>query len=475
MSLMRKVVGAGAVGVLAITSIAGPALGSSHREAPMIARDPTADITDLYAFVSPDKPTQTTIIADFNGLQEPAGGPNFYSFDDEVLYWIKIDNTGDGIEDITYTFRFKTDVANPASFLYTGYGPIPAVDSNVTQTYTVRRNGVKVAGNLEVPPPNIGPRSTPDYSGLGHSGIHAIGDNGRVFAGQRDDPFYVDLGAIFDLGGLRPFNGVHLLPLATAKGQDDLSGYNVNSIAIQLPNRKLTRDGHAVSGPGASNAVIGIWAGASRQKTTVLNGDGTTDTTDGWVQVSRLGNPLINEVLIPLGEKDGWNAVEPKDDADYALRYSDPELAAIINTIYPSLPDADTTGRGDLSLILGRGVPGLNQTNTGSTLYDMLRLNMGVTPAANPNRLGALKGDLAGFPNGRRLADDVVDIEIRAIADGYGAFLHGAFGLPNLSPNNQVGDGCNANDKAFLPSFPYVAQPWSGYRGGEYRNVPCKP
>ena len=174
-----------------------------------------------------------------------------------------------------------------------------------------------------------------------------------------------------------------------------------------------------------------------------------------------------------MGEKDAWNAADPVNDSTYAKQYTDPELAAIINTIYPSLPDADTTGRGDLSLILGQGVPTLNQTNTGDTLYDELRLNMGVPPTAKPSRLGALEGDLAGFPNGRRLADDVVDIELRAVADGYGDFLANAFGLKNLSPNNTIGDGCDVNDAAFLPAFPYVAQPWQGYTGGDYRHTPC--
>ncbi len=466
MSLKRSIAITGAVGLIAISSSV-PALASSHREAPLISRDPSADNTDLYAFVSPDKPSTVTVVADYDGFQEPAGGPNFYPFDPTVLYWVKVDNNGDGVADVTYTFQFTTHVANPDSFLYSGYGPIPAVAANVTQTYTVQRNGVTVASDLSVPAPNIGPRTTPSYHDIASDGIHSFGTDRMVFAGQRDDPFFADIGAIFDLGGLRPFNGAHLLPLATAKGQDDLAGFNVNSIAFQVPNSDLTVDGQPVSGPGASNASVGFWAGASRMVVT------TAGTAGTWQQVSRLGNPLINEVIIPVGEKDQWNASDPSGDATYMARYQNPELAAIINTIYPSLPDADTTGRGDLALILGQGVPTLNQTNTGSTLYDELRLNMGVPPTAHPSRLGALAGDLAGFPNGRRLTDDVVDIELRAVADGYGSFLHNAFGLKNLSPNNQIGDGCNTNDRAFLSSFPYVATPWKGYEGGDYRHSPC--
>jgi Domain of unknown function (DUF4331) len=468
MSLKRSIAITGAVGLLAI-SASVPAFASSHREAPLISNDPAADNTDLYAFVSPDNWNTVTLIADYSGFQEPAGGPNFYAFDPTVLYWVKVDNNGDGVADITYTFEFTTHVANPDSFLYSGYGPIPGVAANVTQTYTVKRNNVTIASDLSVPAPNIGPRTTPNYHDIAQDGIHSFGNDRKVFAGQRDDPFFVDLGAIFDLGGLRPFNGAHLLPLPTTAGQDDLAGFNVNSIAIQVPKKDLTKDGLSVMGAGAGNAVVGFWAGSSRQ---VMNTT-TTAVLPVWQQVSRLGNPLINEVIIPVGEKDAWNAADPVNDSDYAIRYSDPELAAIINTVYPSLPDADTTGRGDLSLILGQGVPGLNQTNSGSTLYDELRLNMGVHPSANPSRLGALTGDLAGFPNGRRLTDDVVDIEIRAVADGYGTFLHDNFGLKNLSPNNTIGDGCNTNDRAFLTSFPYVTTPWKGYEGGDYRHSPC--
>ncbi|MEO6350007.1 MAG: DUF4331 domain-containing protein [Candidatus Limnocylindrales bacterium] len=483
MNRKRKFAILGATAALAITSVAGGTLASSHREAPLIAKDPTADITDLYAFVSPDKPDTVTIIANYLPFQEPAGGPNFYNFDDTVHYFIKIDNTGDGVEDLTYVFDFETSFANPDSFLFSGYGPIesdsapqgaPFAASNISQSYSVSVNGDELGSGLYVPPPNIGPRTTPHYSSYGADAVQDLGGDVMSFAGQRDDPFFVDLGAIFDLGGLRPFNEAHLLPLPTAAGQDDLSSFNVNTIALQVPITDLTNDGMAVSAADASNAVVGIWAGAARQSTTVLNDLGAPDVTGDYVQVSRLGNPLINEVIIPLGEKDAWNASQPADDADYSARYLNSELAAIINTVYPSLPDARTTDRGDLVLILGQGVPGLNATNTGDTLYDMLRLNMGIAPATSPSRLGVLDGDLAGFPNGRRLWDDVVDIEIRAVADGYGSFLEENFGLPNETPNNMVGDGCDANDKSFMGEFPYVAGPWAGYTDGVHHLSPCE-
>jgi hypothetical protein len=482
MHLKRKVAVFAATTAFAVSSVAGGALASSHREAPLIAKDPTADITDLYAFVSPDKPDTVTIIANFLPFQEPGGGPNYFQFDDTAQYFIKVDNDGDGVEDITWTFEFETQIANPGSFLYSGYGPIedqsdpqgaPFAPSNVTQTFSVSENGTELASGLYVPPDNIGPRTTPGYGSYVQDGIHVV-DGWSFFAGQRDDPFFVDLSAIFDLGGLRPFNEAHLIPLPTEPGQDNLSGFNVNTIAIQAPISDVTRDGAPVSAPDAANAVIGIWAGANRQSTSVLNNLGSPDISGDWVQVSRLGNPLINEVIIPLGQKDEWNASQPADDSNYANRYLNPELAAIINTIYPTLPDARTSDRSDLVLILGQGVPGLNATNTGDTLYDMLRLNLGVPPSANPSRLGVLDGDLAGYPNGRRTWDDVVDISLRVVADGFGSFLEENFGLPNLSPNNMVGDGCDANDKAFLNQFPYLAQPHQGYRGGTYRNSPCQ-
>jgi hypothetical protein len=275
-----------------------------------------------------------------------------------------------------------------------------------------------------------------------------------VFAGPRDDPFFVDLGSIFDLGGLRPFNPAHLIPLAAATGVDGVKNYNVHTIAIQVPKTDLLQ-------APAANGNIGIYASASRQKIRVLDGHGNSQSSGPWVQVSRLGNPLVNEVLIPLGQKDRWNASDPRGDSQFASRYTSPELATLVNTLYPVLPDAPTSGRTDLVAVLLTGIPGLNFT--GKTQADLLRLNTAIAPTANPSPHGALAGDLQGFPNGRRLADDVTDIEVRAVACGYGPILAGALGLCNLSPNNAVGDGVDANENAFLPAFPYVAVPNQGY------------
>jgi hypothetical protein len=478
---MRKLLYSTIVGLMVVSLVVGMApsgvLASSHREAPFISTDPMADNTDLYAFVSPDAPTTVTIIANYIPLEEPAGGPNFAAFDDSVLYEINIDNTGDAKEDISYQFRFKTAVGNPNTFLY-NTGPIDSLTSpnwNVRQTYSVTRvrngndDGSNVLGrNIPTPPVNIGPRSTPNYEALAAAAVKTLSGGIKVFAGQRDDPFFVDLGSIFDLGGLRPFNGAHLIPLGTEPGVDGVGGYNTHTIAMQIPISQL-------KGPNGQ-MIIGIYASASRQKIRILGGDGTFKNKDSWVQVSRLGNPLVNEVLIPLGKKDFWNSQDPSKDAQFLSNYTDPELAALVNLLYPALPDAATSGRADLVAILltGLDVPGVVNLNfTGNTKADLLRLNMGIAPTAAVGAgdpMGVLAGDLAGFPNGRRLEDDVTDIELRAIAQGYGGFVSSLpLGLPNLSPNNAVGDGVNENDMPFLSSFPYVATPHQGYEHTHHR------
>jgi Domain of unknown function (DUF4331) len=442
---------------------------SSHREAPLISNDPAADNTDLYAFVTPDAPNTVTIIANYVPLEQPAGGPNFASFGDDVRYEIKVDNNRDGNEDITYRFRFDTKTRNPNTFLY-NTGPINTLsdaDWNVHQTYTVTRitkHGSKVLGkNIPVPPVNIGPRSTPDYNGLAAAAIKGLSGGVKVFAGQRDDPFYVDLGSIFDLAGLRPFNSLHAIPLPNEAGVDGVGGYNTHSIVLQVPIKRLTKD-HELHAADNPKAVIGVYATASRQKVRIIQKDGGFRNVDNWVQVSRLGNPLINEAVIPRGKKDFWNASDPSDDSQFLRFYRAPEVTRLENALYAALDNANETNRDDLVAILLTGVPGLNFT--GSTKADLLRLNTGIAPTApvgKGDRLGVLTGDLAGYPNGRRLEDDIVDIDLRAFAEGYGDVLHGLLGLPNRSPNNQLGDGVDANDRMFRANFPYVATPFSGY------------
>jgi len=474
---LTRALGIGAAALIAATSVAG-VYASSHREAPLISTDPGADNTDLYAFVSPDRPDTVTIIANYIPLEEPAGGPNFASFDPAVLYEIHVDNNGDAQDDVTYRFRFKTTIQNKATFLY-NTGQITSLtdpDWNIRQSYTMTRikGGVAttLGTGLKTPPVNIGPRSTPNYPALAATAVNSLPGGIKAFAGERDDPFFVDLGSIFDLGGLRPFSNAHPLPMDPAAGVDGVGGFNTHTIAIQVPIAQLTRDGqtHAANDP---KAVIGIYASAKRQQVRVLNTNGSSSSWGPWVQVSRLGNPLVNEVIIPVGKKDYWNSQKPAADSQFEPSYSKPELAALVNLLYPPLPDAPTTGRTDLDAVLLTGVPTLNFT--GPKLADLLRLNTGIAPSAAVgagNRLGVLAGDFAGFPNGRRLEDDVTDIEIRAVACGYGDILAGALGLCNLSPNNAVGDGVNENDMPFMTSFPYVSTPHQGYEHTHHRVGP---
>ena len=456
-----------AVTAAAVAVLTGPtgATASSHREAPLIADDPAADNTDVYAFVSPDAKDTVTLIANYIPLEDPAGGPNYYKFDPTVEYAIHVDNNGDADDDVRYVFRFQTSVGNGGSFLY-NTGPVgsdgTSANLNVKQTYSVTRisrTGKDVLGTgLVVPPANIGPRSNPSYDPF--AGVVSLDGGRKVFAGPRDDPFFVDLGSIFDLGGLRPFNPFHILPPNTAQpGQDGVLNYNTHTIAIQVPKTDL------VKAPN-QDGIIGIYASASRPKIRILRGDGSVDANGPQVQVSRLGNPLVNEVIIPLGKKDRWNASDPRDDAQFEQHYLKPELAGLVNFLYPALPDTPTEGRTDLVAVLLTGVKlpdGTPFTFTGNRRADLLRLNTAIPPTPSPNKLGVLAGDLQGFPNGRRLADDVTDIELRAVACGYGAPLNSLLGLCNLSPNNTVGDGVDANENAFLSSFPYVAAPNQGY------------
>ncbi len=454
---------------------------SSHREAPSIAKDPVADSTDLYAFVSPDRPDTVTLISNYVPLQSPDGGPNFYEFGDDVLYEIHIDNTGDALPDITYQFRFSTHHRNPAgTFLY-NTGPITALDSpnwNRYQIYTVVkkvRGGATtvLATGLTCPPCNIGPRSTPNYGALARAAIHDLPTGERVFAGQRREGFYVDLGSIFDLGDLRPFQNLHLIPTAPTAGVDASQSVNVHSIAIQVPMTHLTRDGSRPSNVANARSVIGVWCTASRQKSMMRGGMmGMAMQTGPWVQVSRLGNPLINEVLIPLGKKDYWNSVPPSADDAFLEYVQHPELAGLLPVLYPKVfPHlaAYKAPRADLAAILMTGIPSGVVTGfqnfTGKTPADMLRLNMAVPPAMKPNLLGVVGGDLAGFPNGRRVMDDVTTIELRAVAGVTIPLVDKSF-TPDAAAA-KVTDGLTAKPNRYLASFPYLGTPLSGY------STPC--
>jgi hypothetical protein len=445
---------------------------SSHREAPGTSQDPVADSTDVYAFVSPDKPSTVTIISNYVPAELPSGGPNFYEFGDDVLYSLHIANSGSAGADITYDFRFETRIGNPSTFLY-NTGPIASLNDahfNKRQYYTVirtvRGRSTVLATGVPSPPCNIGPLSTPNYQALAQAAVKTLPSGETVFAGQRAEGFYVDLGAVFDLGDLRPFENLHAFgSLPARNGVNALAQSNVHTIAIQLPISMLTRDGSTPSNPTAAASTIGVWATASRRRVRLR---GKPDIEAGpWTQVSRLGNPLFNEVLVPLGKKDDWNADSPAGDSKYAAGVAHPELASLLNVLYPGVfPNlaAYTKPRADLLAILLTGIPpGVVSptftTFTGTRQADLLRLNVAIAPATSPNVLGVLGGDLAGFPNGRRVIDDVFTIELRAIAGATIPLVD-----PGFTPDGAasvVTDGLTFDN--YISTFPYLGVPYSGY------------
>ncbi|MGI0080515.1 MAG: DUF4331 domain-containing protein [Nitrososphaerales archaeon] len=454
---------------------------TSHREAPAISKDPVADNTDLYAFVSPDKPDSVTLIANYIPLEMPAGGPNFFEFGEDVAYSIHIDNDADAIADIVYTFRFQKQVLNLNTFLY-NLGPISSLTSsnwNVRQTYTVTRTddrGSRVLGtNLPCPPVNIGPRSTPNYSNLANAAISSLSDGSRAFAGQRGEGFAVDLGSIFDLLALRPFENLHLIPTPAAPGVDSTVDFNMHSIALQVDKRLLSSNGSVPSDVMDPKSVIGIWATASRQEVSADNDDDRTQEAmplraGPWKQVSRLGNPLINEVVIPLSKKNYWNKQQPVKDSQFKQYYTNLEVASLMPVLYPvalkGVPNAPSNPRTDIEIVLGTGIPsgvipGF-QNYTGPTFADMLRLNMAVPPnTSNPNRLGLIAGDAAGFPNGRRPLDDTIDIYLQVAAGVIYPLVKSGFVPPAAA--GLLSDGVNEPKAPFLGSFPYLPTPFSGY------------
>ncbi len=471
-----------------------PAMASSHREAPLITGDPLADNTDVYAFRSTEagRDGYVTLIWNHIPFEAPPGGPQFYKFDDNVLYDIHIDNTGDGVADITYRFRFKTNFRNPNSVLGMAAPnknpPDYAITSlddpnyNEPQTYsvTVLRHqgniakavsfltkglvggkGTEILANgLIVPPNNIGSRTTPNYEALAQAAVYTLSDGrSRAFAGQRDEGFYIDLGGVFDLLNLRS--------ISATGGTDSTAGFNVNSLALEVPIEDLTSNGGKPSNPTDKNAVIGVWSTASRRSSTVSGGS----TSNLFTQVSRLGSPLVNEVVIPLGLKDTFNASQPSGDSQFASFVTNPQLATLLQAVFGiTIPP---TPRNDLVQIFATGIPVNSITGPNYTTFlsdgqphELLRLNLAIAPTTcnfndftNPPacRLGILGGDVAGFPNGRRVGDDVVDIALRAVAGGT-PFTPDT----NIAPNNTLGDGVDHNDVPYLDRFPYLGTPNSG-------------
>ena len=459
---------------------------SSHKEAPGIVDDAAADNTDVYAFVSPDKPDTVTLIANFVPLEDPDGGPNFFEFGDDVLYQIHISNSGTARPDITYQFRFRTEVRDENTFLY-NTGPITSLNSanwNRRQFYSVARvdkSGRHTqVGWAPCPPCNIGPGSTPNYADLANAAVTSIGRGGKVFAGQRAEGFYVDLGAIFDLGDLRPFQNLNAFnKMPAAPGINSTLAKNIHSIVLQLPKSELSS--HHTD-PTDQRSTIGVWASASRQKTRMYNTPHPGDVTNvgPFTQVSRQGNPLVNEVLIPLGKKDLFNATQPQDDHQFAQQVAHPELSSLLPVLYPTafphLNKLNKSGkpRADLEAILLTGIPagvvaGF-QNYTGPTQADMLRLNLAIPPTtSSPSNLGLIGGDPAGYPNGRRVFDDVTTIELRALAGATYSLIDKTYKpdaaagaiTPGLTSSNT--DVTANNTEHYLPSFPYLGVPHAGY------------
>jgi uncharacterized protein DUF4331 len=435
----------------------GAATASSHREAPLIAADPAVDNTDLYAFVSPERPGYVTFIANWQPFSEPNGGPNFYPFATDATYHIKVDSDGDAKPDAEFRWKFQSiDKRGTSTFLYNN-GPVTSLDDDnllFRQTYTLESsfNGEPFrmrAQGVPVAPSRVGRASMPDYGTLRQQATRTLKGGWKVFAGQADDPFFLDL---------RVFNMVYGGKLDET-GQDTLAGYNVNTIALQVPFKDV-----ALGGDAKRNPVIGLWTTTERNRLRAADGS----TSGGKVQVSRLGNPLVNEVVVPAGLKDTFNSLSPDRDAKIPAvvqRVTNPEVPKLIQQIY-QIP-APATPRNDLVEIFLTGITtkangpikaDLNsQLNNADVRADrfqpseMLRLNLNVPVAAQPNRLGVLGGDLQGFPNGRRLTDDVVDIEVQA--------LEGAAQTGKLVDALAAGDRVDANDQQFGGRFPYVALP----------------
>lgn len=485
--------------VLLILLVVAPAnsFAASHREAPITALDHKADITDFYAFVSYDDPTKVTLILNVDPFLEPSNAPNFFPFDPNVLYTIKVDNTNDATEDISFEFRFQTEIRAPQVFTgLVGAGdgiPAPAGSAapiapgtplippaitaldgagseglNLRQTYTVTmvQGGTRTpltnadGSKLFAVPSNAGSRTMPDYARLAKKGIFNLGNGIRVWAGTADDPFFIDLGATFDSFNFRSSIGGPVMTAAADANDlqnlasDSVSGFNVNTIAIEVPIAMLTRTGTRVPATDPA-ATLGFWGATYRQATFTRSADGTMAGSGPWVQVQRMANPLVNELLIGTGMKDKWSTSQPKDDAQFAGMLLDPLLPRALQAVFGLKVPAPP--RTDLLPLVTYAPPIAAAGTPAGPVADLLRLNTGVppTPAGMRKRLAVLAGDNAGFPNGRRVSDDVTDIALRVVT----GVLVKDF---NIAPNNLLGDGVNTNDMPTQETFPYVSFANSG-------------
>jgi len=487
---------------LALTlAVATGVQAANHREAPLTALDHKADITDFFAFVSYDDPSKVTLILNVDPLLEPSNGPNYFPFDPEILYAIRVDNNHDAVEDLRFEFRFTTEIRAPGVFTgFVGAGngirapanspaPIapgtllipPAITAldgpgsegfSLRQRYSVTlvrgKERVELASNLIAVPTNVGPRTMPDYAGLVAQGVYKLDEGIQVFSGTVDDPFWIDLGAAFDSLNFRNLPKGTGFPGVLTKEQDaddqrnfasdDVAGFNVNAIAIEVPIALLTVDGktHPANDP---LATIGTWGTTARPQAKVFQRPGEPAAYFGRLtQIQRMGNPLFNELIIGTGDKDKFSMSLPKDDKQFANYALDPLLARVLNAIYKEALPIPAPPRTDLLPLVTYMPPIAAPGTPAGPVADLLRLNTGIpaTPAEKRSRLGLLAGDAAGFPNGRRVSDDVTDIAARAVV---GVLAGGQFGS---FPHNSIGDGVNANDVPYWENFPYVGLAHSG-------------
>ena len=466
------------------------ALAANHREAPITALDHKADITDVYAFRSYDGATEpkVTLIMGVDPLLEPANGPTLFPFDPDLLYEIKIDNNNDARADVTFQFRFKTEFQLPnvytaaAGFQDGAYQPgggplvvpprITTFDNpglNLRQTYTVtmiRGSQSTTLRNQDgspffAVPGNVGPR-TMDYQALFNLATYRLGNGFSVFAGTTDDAFWIDLGAAFDTANFRTLGSGVAGVLTAAEdaaqqnfASDTVSGYAVNHLAIEVPVRMLTRTGTVV--PASSPAAtIGVWATTSRRAITIRRSPDPALNLGDWRQIQRMGNPLINELIVGIGSKDRFSMDQPKNDSQFAGFFLDPPIVRIVEALYGGALSVPAPPRNDLLPLVTYAAPIAAPGTPAGPVADLLRLNTGVAPTnpAQASRLGLLAGDAAGFPNGRRVFDDVTDITLRV---GVGGVLAAPFPGFNPDINGRLGDGVNVNDKPYQLTFPYVA------------------
>src|SRR5882672_4515769 len=475
----------GSVALCAAALWSSGTLAASHREAPLIANDPAADNTDFYMFRSWTNPNNVVFILNTIPAQEPAAGPNYFNFADDVLYQIKVDTNADGEEDLTYEIRFKTQLRGGLTNLelplsYAALPPITALDGPgsdgliLRQRYTVTQvrghSRIKLGTQtMYAVPSNVGPLTMPNYEALAAQGIYALANGGKVFVGQRDETFYIDLGAVFDTLNLR-----RTPPVLTAAedasdaanpfGNDHLSGYNISTIAIEVPISSVT---------GNPGAVIGAYAAMSRQKVRVMKiGDSGDDSDDDekaalsagpFVQVSRMANPLVNELIIGTERKDAWNATDPSDEARFVGFYLNSRLATAINLRFgTAIP---TTQRADLVNVLLK-YPSQPQSGNcnGNSCAELLRLNLGVPPTqpAQQKRLSVLAGDPAGWPNGRRPNDDVTDLALRVVAGRLIGTPEGNLALGDGVNFNIGAEGSNLTPNGIYAVFPYLPTPHDG-------------